>query len=251
MKSLKFELIIPYYKRPKLVRNALDSIMNLKYDNWHLTFIDDSGDDAFKETFLNYGFNKDKITYVPILMSDDEKTKNGGSIFGKYVNESIVNSDCDIVMLICDDDAVDSEYLNNLNNFYTTNPEEQWGYSHVKIYNPSIEHYSVADKNPSIDDWSNKLVDLNQSTKPIHPVCRIDSSQITFRKKAMVDGDVWYSFPMTANLDADIFMKMFNKYSFCKFTGCYGQYKGWFEDQLGARQRSGRGEYINKEKEEN
>jgi len=251
MENLKFELIIAYYKRPKIVRNALNSIMNLNYNNWHLTFIDDSGDDVFKETFLNYGFDKNKITYIPILMSDDEKTKNGGSIFGKYINESVLNSDCDIVMLICDDDALDSEYLNNLNNFYTNNPEEQWGYSHVKLYNPNIEYYLDADNKSLIYNWSLNLVNLNHHTNSIHPYCKVDSSQVTFRKKAMVDGNAWYAFPRTASLDADIFIKIFNKYGPCKFTGCYGQYKGWFEDQLGVRQRLGRGDYINKEKGSN
>ncbi len=41
MSNLKFELIIAYYKRPKIVLNALESIIKSTYDNWHLTFIDD------------------------------------------------------------------------------------------------------------------------------------------------------------------------------------------------------------------
>jgi glycosyltransferase involved in cell wall biosynthesis len=244
MENLKFELIIAYYKRPKIVRNALDSILKLKYDNWHLTFVDDSGDDDFKDTFLNYGFDKDKITYVPIMMSDEEKIKNGGSMFGKYVNDAIIQSDCDIVILICDDDAMDSEYLNNLNDFYNNNPDDVWGYSHVKLFNPNVEHYSEADNKSYVYDWSDKFVNLNINTIPIHPFHRLDSSQVTFRKSAMVNGNVWYDYPRTANLDADIFMKMFNKYGACKFTECYGQYKGWFVDQLGARQRSGRGDFV-------
>ena len=61
MNNLKFELIIAYYKRPKIVLNALESIIKSTYDNWHLTFVDDSGDDSFKETFLNFGFDKSKI----------------------------------------------------------------------------------------------------------------------------------------------------------------------------------------------
>ena len=241
MENLKFELIIAYYKRPKIVRNALDSIMNVNYNNWHLTFIDDSGDDAFKDTFLNYGFDKNKIIYTPILMSDDEKTKNGGSMFGKYVNESILNSDCDIVILICDDDAIDSEYLNTLNKFYN-NSNEVWGYCHIKYFNPNIENYKASKLTPENPNLNYPF--MNGNTGPINPHFNVDSSQVTFRKKAMVDGNVWYPFPQTLNLDASIFIKMFNKYGLCKFTDCYGQYKGWFEDQLGVRVRSKKGEYT-------
>ena len=35
------------------------------------------------------------------------------------------------------------------------------------------------------------------------------------------------------DLDADIFDKMSNVYGKCEFCGCYGQYKGWFNNQLG------------------
>jgi hypothetical protein len=207
----------------------------LNYDNWHLTFIDDSGDDTFKETFLNYGFNRDKIEYIPILMSDSEKVKIGGSMFGKYVNESIINSDCDIVMLICDDDALDSNYLNNLNDFYTNNPNEMWSYSHVIFYNPEIESYINA---------TNKIGNLNRFTTPINPRNNVDSSQVTFRKLALVNGGIWYAYPKTVALDADIFTKMYNKYGNCKFNGYTGQYKGWFDNQLGSRIRRGKGNYL-------
>jgi len=244
MKNLKFELIIAYYKRPLIVRNVLESIKGIQYDNWHLTFIDDSGDDEFKDTFLNYGFDNNKITYVPILMSDNDKIKNGGSMFGKYVNDAIIKSDCDIVMLICDDDAVLPDYLDILNRFYLNNPDEKWAYCHVKPYNPNVENYVAAEARNIVFDKSLCDIDLNQYTTPINPFAKVDSSQVTFRKDAMVNGNVWYNYPQTNCLDADIFQKMYNRYGECKFIGGYGQYKGWFEDQLGVRLRSGKGDYI-------
>ncbi len=48
MNNLKFELIIAYYKRLKIVLNALESIKNSGYENWHLTFINNSGDNSFR-----------------------------------------------------------------------------------------------------------------------------------------------------------------------------------------------------------
>ena len=53
--NLKFLIVLAYYKRPNMVLNALHSIANLTYNNWHLAFIDDSGDDSFKETLFTYG----------------------------------------------------------------------------------------------------------------------------------------------------------------------------------------------------
>ena len=245
MKQIKFELIIAYYKRPEIVKNALDSILNLEYNNWHLTFIDDSGDNEFEETFNNYGFDKSKIEYLPILMSDDEKQIQGGSIFGKYVNEAILKSNSDIIILICDDDALVSNYLNILNDYYNNNPDKNWCYCHVKLFNPDIEKYTAADNRPTNYDWSLNFTNLNANTEPIFPYCTVDSSQVSFKKSALVESNVWYSFPKTRDLDADIFNKMSNVYGKCEFCGCFGQYKGWFDKQLGVRFRSGKGDYIN------
>ena len=240
--KLKFELIIAYYKRPLIVLNALESIMKSTYDNWHLTFIDDSGDESFKNTFLNFGFDSKKITYTPILMSDDDKVAIGGSIFGKYINDTIKECDSDIIILICDDDAIFPDYMENLNKFYNDNPDKMWGYSYVEFYNPEIEHYTKATKvngDPSLG-----ASNLNNSTEQIIPANRVDSSQVSFRKKAFTEGNVWYPHPYTANLDAHVFHNMYKVWGLCDFTNCYGQYKGWFVNQLGARIRKKTGIYI-------
>lgn len=243
MTNLKFELIITYYKRPKLVLNTLESIIKTSYDNWHLTFIDDSGDDSFKETFLNYGFDISKITYKPILMSDSEKNEIGGSIFGKYVNDTILETDAEIIILICDDDAIFPDYMENLNVFYNENPNKMWGYCHLKFYNPEVEHYTnsrhVIPEN-TIPDGP----DLNSNTTPISPENVIDFSQVTFRKRAFTESNVWYPHPYTVSLDAHVFHNMTQFWGLCDFTNCYGQYKAWFDNQLGTRIRSGKGVFM-------
>lgn len=235
MRNLKFELMIAYYKRPTIVLNALNSIKEAKYDNWHLTFIDDSGNEDFKETLFNMGFDDDKITYKPIMMTDFEKIENGGSVFGKYVNETIQNTDSDIVILICDDDALFPDYMENLNKFYNENPDKMWAYSHVKFFNPEIETYKEAKDLPT--DMSFNTSNLNQYTVPILPSCKVDSSQVSFRKEAFTKSNLWYPYPHTMDLDRNVFEKMGNYWGPCHFADCYGQCKGWFENQLGVRAR--------------
>jgi glycosyltransferase involved in cell wall biosynthesis len=242
MKNLKFELAIAYYKRPKIVLNALESIKNSTYSNWHLTFIDDSGDDSFRDTFLNFGFDNSKINYVPIMMSDEEKLKNNGSNFGKYVNDSIINSDADIFILICDDDALTHDYMEKLNIFYNKNPKEVWSYCHLNFYNPDVENYTQSKEicvNPSLNG-----VNLNAHFMPINPYCRVDSSQVSFRIDSLIEKNIFYPYPYTVNLDAFIFNNFYNVWGNCPFNGIVGQHKGWFENQLGVRHRAGKGDFI-------
>jgi glycosyltransferase involved in cell wall biosynthesis len=37
------------------------------------------------------------------------------------MNESIKNSDAEVVIILCDDDALDPDYLENLNEYYEKN----------------------------------------------------------------------------------------------------------------------------------
>lgn len=234
MEKLKFELIIFYYKRPLIVLNALESILKSDYDNWHLTLIDDSGNNEFEDSFLKFGFDPKKITYLPILMSDDEKIKKGGSIFGKYTNDVISKTDADVIIPICDDDAIFPNYMTNLNKFYQDNPNKNWAYCHLEYFDPNTQKYSESTENFQSPFGR---PNLNSHTLPINPSMRVDSSQVTFRKRAFTEGNVWYPYPYTADLDAYLFRNMFLKWGSCPYAGFKGQYKGWFADQLGKRMR--------------
>lgn len=242
MKDLKFEIIIPYYKRPQMVLNALRSVKELTYDNWHLTLIDDSGDNSFKETFENYGFKKEKIFYIPINMKDEEKQKIGGSIFGKYMNDCIKNTDAEIIITLCDDDALMPNYLTDLNKFYNENPNEVWAYCHVKFFNPELEEYEKATEIP----WDTKFntSQLNIYTERIFPPCRVDSSQVSFRKVAFTLSNQWWPYPQTRDLDRSVFEKFSSIWGTCPFANCFGQYKGWFQNQLGYRHKINKTDWV-------
>ena len=144
MENTKFLIILAYYKRPVMVFNALNSIKNLQYQNWHVDFIDDSGDDSFKETLLTAGLDNSKITYIPTYDTDEIKKSVGGSRHGHFMNESIRNSDADVIVILCDDDALISDGLNKLDKFYTENPTINWSYSFVKYYNPTTGSIETA-----------------------------------------------------------------------------------------------------------
>jgi glycosyltransferase involved in cell wall biosynthesis len=235
MENTKFLIILAYYKRPVMVFNALNSIKNLQYQNWHLDFIDDSGDDSFKETLLNSGLDNSKIRYIPTYDTDEMKKSIGGSRHGHFMNESIKNSDADVVVILCDDDAIISDGLNKLDKFYTENPEVRWSYSFVKYYNPTTGSIEGATEDFNNIEKSRGTVSLNIDHGPTSPANRCDSTQVTFRRENFTEKNVWYPSPMTRALDYHIYTTMFSNYGPCYPTGEYVQYKGVFVDQLGSR----------------
>lgn len=233
--DLNFLIILAYYRRPKMVLNALESIKNLTYQNWNLEFIDDSGDDDFKSTLLNYGLDNSKVNYTAIFDSEEQKELQGGSRHGEFMNKAIHNSNSDVVIILCDDDAIINGSFEYLNEYYQLNPKVYWAYSKVLFFDPSKEHYSEATKECRYTHPGSSYEILNSWETPIYPYCKVDGAQVSFRTKVFKEGNISYPSPQTRNLDAAIFEKIYNQYGYCYPTFTYGQYKAAFDDCMGNR----------------
>jgi glycosyltransferase involved in cell wall biosynthesis len=233
---MKFIILLAYYKRPQMVLNALQSIKELEYNNYDLIFIDDSGDDMFKSTFYEYMPHNilTKSIYYAIMQDEMTKLKQHGSVHGHIMNEYIKQSDAEIAIVLCDDDALVPDYLTNLSKFYTDNPTINYAYSYVYYFDPSNQNYKEGSKFPRYSHHGSTYT-LNMHTTPIDPFCNLDSTQVSWRTKCNKEDNIWYPSPQTRGLDAALFTQLRNKYGLCYPTGLYGQYKGAFGDQLGNR----------------
>jgi glycosyltransferase involved in cell wall biosynthesis len=232
----KILILLLYYRRPKIVLNALNSLKNSSYTNWELCFIDDSGDEDFKKTLFNFGLPNEKITYVPTKDSIEIKQKNGGVRIGEYMNKSIKNSNAEITIMLCDDDALVDDYLKNLDLFFTLNPNIPYCYSNLMFFNPDIETYLDSKLEPYKNNFPSDY-NLNRHITPINPVCKLDASQVAWRTKCNKEGGIWFDELRLMNHDEDFYRKLFNTYGNCYPTNFIGQHKGVSENQLGNRVR--------------
>jgi hypothetical protein len=78
---------------------------------------------------------------------------------------------------------------------------------------------------------------------PINPYCKVDSSQVAWRIKCILENDLWFPYPQSLNLDASLYKQLYEKCGECYPTFIFGQCKGAFEDQLGNRFNSTNNEY--------
>src|SRR5258706_11440151 len=66
---LKIQILLMYYDRPNIVKNALNSIKEMNYDNWELVFLDDgsvtSGESIVKDIL------KDSLHKVRFFNTND------------------------------------------------------------------------------------------------------------------------------------------------------------------------------------
>jgi len=233
----KIQILLFYYERPNFILNALKSIQNEKYDNFEVHFIDDGsiknpGQEIVKEFFKNDTNILSKFIFYNTNDTKEQKLERGGSIFGYFANEAMKNTDSDISIMLCDDDALYPNYLQNLNNFYNKNKSINYAFSHVSIFDPFKEKFENF-----IDNFNTSL---NLHIILINPVCRVDASQVSWRTKKALEHETLFPFPKTYDLDASLYEKMFQKFGPCNFTGFVGQYKAFHLDQLGNKRNTER-----------
>lgn len=227
--DLNFLILLLYCNRPVLVKNALQSIAESTYDNYEVAVIDDSPECPIRPTIeQHFPQLLPKCKFYETNDSKESKLARGNSIFGQFMNQAIEESDADVGIMLCDDDALFPTYLENLNTYYQQNSEVMYAYSHLICYNPEVETYE------NIKHRTETSIFLNWQ-HPINPWCQVDSSQVSWRISCNKEGNCWFPYPQTTNLDASFYARLFEIYRECVWTGFIGQFKGQFPKQLGAR----------------
>lgn len=220
---MKTLIVLVYFDRPNMVRNALLSIREQSSSDWHLAFIDDGSSTPGRpicEEVLK-GF-EEQITYYRCDDTPEIKEARGGSIHGQYMNQAIrEHEDCEPVMIVCDDDALFPSYVELLNVYYETNPSVKYSYCHVSQYDPLKESFRNAPVRNMHLNYTHKLI----------PSCTVDSAQVTYRRSAWLEAGVEYP-AGTRNLDSSMYSQLHHHYGLCPHNGIMGQYKGWFSGQM-------------------
>lgn len=248
--DIRFCLILCYYDRPRMVANALESIRDQDYSNWYLTFIDDGskapgapvveeilGEKLGKFISIGYSAEKDATFRVyenGILYRLEDtpeiKAAQNGTRHPMFMNIGVMESpgmkDSDVVSIICDDDGLYEHSLKNLNEYYKANPDVTHSYCHLAVYSPDIER-----PDPSFKDrpfWLNHGCDVPGA------YCKVDSSQVSYRRSVFTQKGFRYPSPAFRALDAALYSQL-DQLGPCRFNGIMGQYKGSFPQQLSYR----------------
>tara|TARA_Y100001938_G_scaffold85196_1_gene117001 strand:+ start:5220 stop:6026 length:807 start_codon:yes stop_codon:yes gene_type:complete len=257
MKDLKIQIILFYYDRPNLVKKmGLKTVFESDYDNWEISVIDDSNEQNFNKVleefykdhpdFIN---SKDKVKIFNTNDTLEEKKQRGDAVIGKFANDAMYLSEADISIMLCDDDGVTKNYFSELSEFYIKNPELNHSYCRLTTYTP-IEGGKTERKQGEWIEGGNTGIDyenfiptpdnyLNcrQDNTRLENVC--DSSMVSWRRENAIKEGILFKYPKTANLDSDIYSLMDRYWGNCNFNSIIGQYKAFWDGQLGHIQWGG------------
>jgi len=213
-----------------MVTYALESLNRSTYTNWHVAFVDDGSDNPGLETLKRLIPDESKWTYYNTGLSPQQKLAQGGSNFGAYWNKAIQEIEADACLMLCDDDALLPSYLENLNTYFTNNPDVYHVYSHIVEYNP----FEMLDFE-QLSEPSYKKASAYNPTESINAFCRVDAAQVAWRRSCNLDKQIWFPSPQTVALDAILYQQLYNFYGPCRFTGFDGELKGFYSKQLSHR----------------
>tara|TARA_Y100001937_G_C7109546_1_gene326829 strand:- start:329 stop:1612 length:1284 start_codon:yes stop_codon:yes gene_type:complete len=238
--DLKIQILFFYYDRPQMSQKfALKSVFTSTYKNWELCIIDDSTnqdvENVLSTYFESYPEHRQMEHQVKIIKTNDseeEKRKRGNSIFGKFATEAVNQTDSDITFMLCDDDAILPDYLFKLNKFYKEHRNCIYSYCHLITYDPSQTEKLEDIKSSSDEEHANRL---NKKGIVNNGFNNLDSSQVSWRTFNFVQSKIQFKWPLTKSLDAYLYDDMKNAWGGCMHNHMVGQYKAWFDDQLGNR----------------
>jgi hypothetical protein len=189
-------IILPYFNRPNMVRNALYSILLSDYQDWTLAIND------YNST----------LPIQPVVR--EILNKNFSFYQNESINDIIKDNNSDICILLCDDDALYPNYLHNLSDFFCKNTGITSCYSNTITYNPMKETLYTAMRNYKVD------YQLQSYTEPI---CAnfLDCSQIAWLSQCDFSFNRLFSFE-----------ELCHKYGPSYYSGFISQYKGIHDKQL-------------------
>lgn len=226
-------IILAYFERPVLIRNALNSIKasHKHYQNWELAFCDDGslkpGEPVAREILGEF---VDRIRFYNTNSTTEEKMKHGGRT-GEMYNQAIRDSDAEYAIIVCDDDELHPEYLKKLADYFKKNPRVNYCYSKVIPYNPLIQTAHDAIHSPIKLNVAPCY--LNNYNEPTNCSGKVDSAQVAWRTLCNKKLGAWYTSPASTCLDLKFYNSLFDAAKDGHPTGFVAQFKGFHEKQLG------------------
>jgi glycosyltransferase involved in cell wall biosynthesis len=229
MKLNKFLIAIVYYERPKVLINALKSILDIAYPEFEVHLIDDGSTNRAEpivREVCSSIIDKFKFSYIENTI--EQKKEQGGSLHGRYLTDAIKESDADHVIVLCDDDAIYPHFLTKLNLLINKpeNKDKNYFYHNIVLYDCLREPYTNGVERGDLSYFT------NQWKEPINCDCRVDGSQVTYNRKRFVEDNIIYPYPQTSMLDSVSFKQMFNAWGPAYYSGLISQVKSNNEDNL-------------------
>ncbi len=136
---IKFGIVLPTYKRAKLLQRAIESILNQSYKNYMICVVEDCSPDDTQSLMQKYVLNE-KIHYIRLKKNKGVNTARNTAI--NYLISNNIN--CDYLTMLDDDDYFLADTFSKANEILSSKHHSWLGFNRVtsdfqKI--TQVQHY--------------------------------------------------------------------------------------------------------------
>lgn len=191
MVSEMVSVIIPTYKRPEMLKRAIESVLSQSYANIEIIVVDDNSGDDTGKTVENYG---DRITFL-------KNTRTSGG--AETRNRGIGVSNGKYIAFLDDDDVWNSEKIALQVNELETNPDAVLCTCGLRVvYEKSgLQYYNF----PGLNNTGFKDMLLNN---------RVGITSTVMVKRSALDRSGWFDPDLPARQDYDLWIRLSKEGSF-------------------------------------
>ncbi len=245
------EYLLLTYKNPTMLKRAIKSVIDESwlwstYDHTvphylRLTILDDCEVEAIEEFGAAKTIQYQPLNNCQIICSRNTMKEKAGrmkSRMGKILNQAVYSSNSDLVMMLCDDDAIIPGASLKVLEWFEAHPEEQWAYGTCIGFDASAEGDfpnlpTYGEVKPLVPHRPQEQETIPERTCAAN-VLGVQS--VVWRRDAQVANNIrWLdeSHPQKQPIDHQVFQHMDSKFVLeCPFIGFPIQYKGIHPGQV-------------------
>jgi len=198
---MKIDVILSTFNRPRLLKVAIDSILNQESPNFELWIFDDGSDYDFRKQIIQQ-YKDPRIHFFQgeKLKPSERYAKSRISL---HVNYLLDRSSNELVSYLCDDDYYWPEAIGGAINFFEKHPEASVGFGKLTY------SFSESEKTPR------EKRELRYFENPILPFDKLDHNQVIHRRECL-DYVKWpmSNFPWPLGPDAYFFAELSKMHTF-------------------------------------
>jgi glycosyltransferase involved in cell wall biosynthesis len=118
---MRFGIIMPTYKRPNLLKRAIESALAQIHEDWVLVVADDGSGDDTESVIRSYADHDRRI-----IASASKENQGVNAARNRALDILLERDDVQVLTLLDDDDCFLPETLENAVSQFNSHPEEEW-----------------------------------------------------------------------------------------------------------------------------
>lgn len=166
----KVSAIITSYNRPKMVVEAIESVLRQTYEKRELILCDDGSNEETRKAFEPY-LSRPDVKYYQSDVTEEERARTKWARFAKQINQGFNLSTGDYITYLCDDDLFLPRRFEVMAGYLDAHPDVHVVYAHqLMVVVRDGRTYKIGVRpsgNPILDD----------------PFCVIDHSSVMHRRE--------------------------------------------------------------------